>query len=176
MIRLVSANTDAPTHRRTLVSPVGAIELIGRGDVLTGLVIDAKEGAAADPTWLAAPSAFAEVCEQLADYFAGQRTDFDVAVDPGGTPFQRTVWTALLEIPSGHTTNYGRLAAAIGNPKAVRAVGAANGRNPIPILIPCHRVIGANGDLIGYGGGLHVKARLLALEGASHGGQSQLWF
>ncbi len=108
----------------------------------------------------------AQLRDELAQYFAGQRRTFDVPLAPQGTPFQRSVWMALLAIPYGATESYGALAARIGKPAAVRAVGLANGRNPVPILIPCHRVIGADGTLTGYGGGLERKAALLALENA----------
>jgi O-6-methylguanine DNA methyltransferase len=102
--------------------------------------------------------------EQLQAYFAGQRRDFDLPLDLAGTAFQRSVWRALLDIPYGETRSYGFVAQAIGAPKAVRAVGAANGSNPIPIVVPCHRVIGAGGSLTGYGGGLALKRFLLELE------------
>jgi methylated-DNA-[protein]-cysteine S-methyltransferase len=105
-----------------------------------------------------------ETLRQLAEYFRGERTEFDLPLDPKGTGFQRAVWKALLEIPYGETCSYGDLARAIGRPAAVRAVGAANGSNPIAIIIPCHRVIGASGKLVGYGGGLPMKRMLLDLE------------
>lgn len=103
---------------------------------------------------------------QLAEYFAGRRTGFDVPLDPAGSAFERRVWDALRAIPYGATTSYGALARRLGDPRATRAVGAANGRNPIPIIVPCHRVIGANGDLVGFGGGLERKRWLLEHEGA----------
>ena len=103
---------------------------------------------------------------QLDDYFAGKRRDFDLPLAPRGTPFQLQVWQALRSIPFGQTWSYARLAQAVDNPSAMRAVGAANGRNPIPIIVPCHRVIGANGTLTGFGGGLPTKEFLLRLEGA----------
>lgn len=103
---------------------------------------------------------------QLVEYFDGRRRDFDLPLSPRGTAFQRAVWDALKAIPYGETRSYGQQAAQIGQPQSVRAVGAANGRNPLPIVIPCHRVIGANGDLTGFGGGLPVKQFLLRLEGA----------
>ncbi len=102
---------------------------------------------------------------QLREYFAGARRTFDLPLAPHGTAFQQRVWTALRAIPYGETRTYGELAAAIGSPNASRAVGMANHRNPIPIIIPCHRVIGANGTLTGYAGGLEIKRKLLALEG-----------
>jgi methylated-DNA-[protein]-cysteine S-methyltransferase len=107
-----------------------------------------------------------EAARQLDEYFAGERTQFTVTLDVEGTPFQRKVWTALLTIPWGETRSYAQIAAQIGQPGAVRAVGAANGRNPVSIMAPCHRVIGATGKLTGFAGGLEAKARLLALEGA----------
>ncbi len=106
----------------------------------------------------------AAAIRQLREYFAGKRTDFDLPLAPEGTEFQRAVWARLQEIPYGETISYGELAKRVGNPKASRAVGAANGQNPIPIVIPCHRVIGANGKLTGFGGGLPTKEKLLALE------------
>lgn len=105
-----------------------------------------------------------DAVRQLDDYFAGTRRDFDLTLAPAGTEFQRAVWDELTRIPYGGTISYAELAQRIGRPKAVRAVGAANGANPIPIVIPCHRVIGANGTLTGYGGGLPIKQHLLALE------------
>jgi len=107
-----------------------------------------------------------ETERQLRAYFAGQLRHFDLPLDLRGTPFQLRVWRELERIPYGETRSYSQIAAAIGAPQAVRAVGAANGSNPIPIVVPCHRVIGASGKLVGYGGGLPLKKRLLALEGA----------
>jgi len=107
----------------------------------------------------------AEVRRQLAEYFAGERREFDLTLAPEGTPFERSVWTELAKIPFGETRTYGEIARALGRPDAARAVGRANGANPIPIVVPCHRVIGADGSLTGFGGGLDVKARLLELEG-----------
>ncbi|MCG7534070.1 methylated-DNA--[protein]-cysteine S-methyltransferase [Pseudoalteromonas sp. OOF1S-7] len=104
-------------------------------------------------------------CEQLTEYFAGQRTCFDVALDTQGTPFQQAVWQLLCQIPFGETNTYGWMANKLENPKAVRAVGSANGKNPISIIVPCHRIIGANGKLTGYAGGLARKSWLLAHEG-----------
>jgi methylated-DNA-[protein]-cysteine S-methyltransferase len=107
----------------------------------------------------------AEVRQQLAEYFAGQRREFDLPLAPRGTIFERAVWDELRRIPFGETRSYAEVARALGNPAATRAVGRANGANPIPIVVPCHRVIGSNGSLTGFGGGLDVKARLLELEG-----------
>ncbi len=102
--------------------------------------------------------------EQLKEYFNGQRTSFDLPLNPKGTEFQKKVWNALLDIPYGYTCSYKEIAVRIGNEKACRAVGSANNKNPIFIIIPCHRVIGKNGSLVGYGGGLHIKQKLLELE------------
>lgn len=110
-----------------------------------------------------------EAGQQLREYALGQRQDFDLPLAPAGTPFQQAAWQALLTIPYGETRSYGQMAAQIGKPKACRAVGMANNRNPIAVIIPCHRVIGANGSLVGYGGGLDLKARLLALESSGKG-------
>ena len=110
------------------------------------------------------PEALAPVVRQLEEYFAGERRTFDLALAPGGTPFQAQVWAELCRIPYGETLSYLQLAQRIGNPRAVRAVGLANGSNPIAIVIPCHRVIGADGSLTGYGGGLPTKRWLLGLE------------
>ena len=113
------------------------------------------------------PSAMtSQACAQLQEYFAGKRTTFDLPLAASGTTFQQQVWQALLTIPYGKTCSYGDIARAIGNPKGVRAVGLANGKNPLAIVVPCHRVIGADGKLTGYAGGLNRKQQLLALEGA----------
>ncbi|HEX7046190.1 MAG TPA: methylated-DNA--[protein]-cysteine S-methyltransferase [Gammaproteobacteria bacterium] len=112
---------------------------------------------------------FAKVIRQLEEYFAGKRKDFDLPLAPAGTVFQQSVWKALMTIPFGKAVSYSDIANSIGNPNAVRAVGLANGRNPIPIVIPCHRVIGKDGSLTGYGGGLPIKEKLLALEGIESG-------
>lgn len=117
-----------------------------------------------EPEWQLDPSSFEEVKRQLDQYFKGRLKSFDLELKTGGTPFQQQVWQALAKIPYGSTISYGDLAVQIGNPKAVRAVGLANGKNPIPIIIPCHRVIGKNGSLTGFGGGLDVKRFLLELE------------
>lgn len=143
-------------------SPVGPLRLQADGVGLTGIwfAADAKLESAdlsCDPLLRAA-------AEQLAEYFAGRRTRFELPLAATGTPFQRAVWDALREIPYGQTWSYADVAQHIGRPRAVRAVGAANGRNPLPIVVPCHRVVGANGTLTGYGGGLHNKRILLDLE------------
>jgi methylated-DNA-[protein]-cysteine S-methyltransferase len=114
-----------------------------------------------------APERLVEVRRQLAEYFAGERTTFDLELAPEGSPFQLEVWEALREIPWGETRSYGEIARGIGRPNASRAVGAANGANPIPIVVPCHRVIGSDGSLTGFGGGLQAKTVLLELEGVA---------
>jgi methylated-DNA-[protein]-cysteine S-methyltransferase len=110
------------------------------------------------------PDAFSEVENQLTEYFDGTRTTFELPLTMLGTPFQQRVWTALQEIPYGETISYGELAEQLGNPKASRAVGLANGKNPVSIIVPCHRVVGSNGDLTGYGGGIERKRHLLDFE------------
>lgn len=143
-------------------SPVGP--LLVAGDE-TGLkVIAFPKGSrkrSPEPEWTEDPAPLAEALRQLDEYFAGERREFDLVLRPEGTPFQQGVWAQLTEIPYGETISYGELATRIGNPKASRAVGAANGANPIPVVIPCHRVIGANKALTGFGGGLDVKRALL---------------
>jgi len=116
--------------------------------------------------WEPADTAFAAAVDQLEEYFAGQRTEFELELELAGTPFQRRMWSALMTIPYGQTRSYGEIAMQLDAPGASRAVGLANGRNPIAIIVPCHRVIGANGKLTGYGGGLSRKRALLDLETA----------
>jgi methylated-DNA-[protein]-cysteine S-methyltransferase len=117
-----------------------------------------------ESSWVLDPARFKNAISQLHSYFAGELQEFDLPLAPEGTPFQLKVWKRLCQIPYGETISYGQLAHRIGNPKASRAVGLANGANPIPIVIPCHRVIGSDGKLTGYGGGLPIKEKLLALE------------
>jgi methylated-DNA-[protein]-cysteine S-methyltransferase len=118
------------------------------------------------PDWLENPAFFISAAAELEEYFAGKRRQFSIDIAPQGTSFQLSVWRSLQRVPYGKTISYGQLARQVGNPKASRAVGAANGANPVPIIIPCHRVIGASGDLTGFGGGLEVKKYLLELEKA----------
>jgi methylated-DNA-[protein]-cysteine S-methyltransferase len=151
-------------------SPLGPIALLAEDGRLCGLFFVAEHRhAPTEERWgdhdPGAP-ALAGVAEQLDDYFAGGRTTFDVPLAPHGTPFQRRVWAELQQIPYGATVSYAELADSIGRPTAIRAVGAANGRNPISIVIPCHRVIGTDGSLTGYGGGTPRKQALLTLEAA----------
>jgi len=119
--------------------------------------------------WIRDAAPLRTVVEQLRAYFAGALRDFDAPLAPQGTTFQQSVWRSLREIPYGATISYSDLAARVGNPRAFRAIGLANGQNPIPIVIPCHRVIGKDGTLVGYGGGLHIKEKLLALERGQRG-------
>jgi methylated-DNA-[protein]-cysteine S-methyltransferase len=149
---------------RTIDSPIGPLSLAGRGSVLTNLrmVDQTYEPSRAD--WSPDPGAFADAADQLEAYFAGELTDFDLELDLRGTEFQQRVWKALLTIPYGETRSYGEIAVQIGAAGSARAVGLANGRNPIAIIVPCHRVIGSGGSLTGYGGGLERKQTLLGLE------------
>jgi methylated-DNA-[protein]-cysteine S-methyltransferase len=141
-------------------SPIGELMLFGDGHALSGLYM----GGRPDPSWQRDDNAYPEARAQLAEYFAGTRTEFDLELDMRGTDFQRKVWDALLTIPYGETRSYGEIARQIGRPDRARAVGAANGQNPIAVIVPCHRVIGSDGSLVGYGGGLERKRILLDLE------------
>lgn len=147
-------------------TPVGKLMLAGCDDHgLRHIAFQCGRGAMApDPGWKQSAAPFRSVERQLREYFAGKRTAFDLKLHPKGTPFQESVWKALVKIPYGETRSYGEIAQAVGRPRAVRAVGLANGRNPLPIVVPCHRVIGASGKLVGYGGGLVVKQALLDRE------------
>lgn len=149
-------------------SPIGRIRLAADGEGLRQVDFIGAEPRPVPAGWAHDASRLAPVAAQLRAYFAGTLREFDLELAPRGTPFQQGVWRRLCEIPYGATTSYGALAARIGNPRASRAVGLANGRNPIPIVIPCHRVIGSNGSLVGYGGGLAIKEHLLALERRAH--------
>ena len=148
-----------------LDTPIGELLLAGEEDALT--LIGFPEGSMRrDPEadWIYNEKPFNEASKQLTEYFAGDRKAFDLPLRLNGTEFQMSVLHALQKIPYGETTSYADIAQRIGRPKAVRAVGAANGRNPIPIIVPCHRVIGSQGDLTGFGGGLDTKEALLRLE------------
>lgn len=142
-------------------SPIGPMTLVQEGEALARLDFDVpSQPEEATPLLL-------EACRQLREYFAGERKAFALPLAPAGTEFQKKVWAALRDIPWGETRSYGDIARAIGKPTACRAVGMANGRNPLPIFIPCHRVIGTNGSITGYSGGLEKKRFLLRLEGIS---------
>ena len=150
------------TYYTTTKSPIGRLTLTSNGEALTGLHMAPFQPVTG---WRRDPAPFAAALTQLESYFAGERRTFDLPLAPVGTPFQLSVWKELEAIPYGQVRSYGDIARGIGNPKAVRAVGRANGSNPIAIVVPCHRVIGANGTLTGFGGGIDRKVRLLALEG-----------
>ncbi|WP_231641352.1 methylated-DNA--[protein]-cysteine S-methyltransferase [Nocardia sp. NRRL S-836] len=150
----------------TTPTPIGELLLLGDGESITGLYMlpDHLYMPSIADDWVRDPGLFGELERQLDAYFAGELKVFDVPLAPRGTPFQLDVWRELSTVPCGVTTTYGAMALAIGKPTASRAVGAANGRNPISIILPCHRVVGANGSLTGYGGGLPRKMRLLDME------------
>jgi methylated-DNA-[protein]-cysteine S-methyltransferase len=184
------AQPDALTLYDIVDSPVGRLLLTGApladdDHALTGLyMLDAgAHSASVADGWVRRPGGFGAASAQLGEYFAGERTEFDLLLAPHGTPFQLAVWAELTRIPYGKTVSYGDVAAALGkSPVASRAVGLANGRNPISIIVPCHRVIGADGSLTGYGWGLDRKEWLLRHEGARAGagspaavGQDALW-
>ncbi|SFT36540.1 methylated-DNA-[protein]-cysteine S-methyltransferase [Pseudomonas marincola] len=156
-------------------SPIGQLLIAGDASGLQQLLmeIDSKPWKIGE-SWQPAGKQLDAVCRQLDEYFAGRRKRFELTLAPRGTEFQRTVWQALQGIGYGQTSSYAELATAIGRPKAVRAVGTANGANPIALIIPCHRVIGRDGSLTGYAGGLQRKALLLRLEGAQFPEQSRL--
>jgi methylated-DNA-[protein]-cysteine S-methyltransferase len=146
-------------------SPIGELLLLGDGEVLHGLYMQAgRKPVRMRAAWQRDDSALADAREQLAEYFAGERTSFDLPMQLNGSAFQRNVWHALTAIPYGQTISYGELARRIGRPDLARAVGTANGQNPIAVIVPCHRVIGSDGKLVGYGGGLENKRLLLDLE------------
>lgn len=148
-----------------LDTPIGELLVAGDDDGLS--MIGFPEGSMRrepEPEWIFNEKELTEACRQLAEYFTGKRKHFELKLNPSGTEFQRQVLDELVRIPYGTTVSYSDIARRIGRPRAVRAVGAANGRNPIPVVIPCHRVIGADGDLTGFGGGLPTKEALLRLE------------
>jgi methylated-DNA-[protein]-cysteine S-methyltransferase len=157
--------TNKPCHFQLLDTPIGTLKLVSDGAALTRIEFPQKHSTASgeietnDPTLTACAS-------QLTEYFAGERQAFSLPLNAGGTIFQNEVWSALADIPFGELRSYSEIAITIGRPKAVRAVGAANGRNPLPIVVPCHRVIGRNGSLTGFAGGIPLKTKLLELEGA----------
>jgi methylated-DNA-[protein]-cysteine S-methyltransferase len=165
----------APVLYRSVQSPLGELILSGDGERLSGLHMqDGPRAITIQSGWQRSDEAFAEPIEQLVAYFERRRTTFDLEVALTGTPFQLSVWSELAEIPYGETTSYGELARRIGSPAGVRAVGLANGRNPVSVIVPCHRVVGADGSLTGYGGGLENKRLLLDLEAQVAGSQLKL--
>lgn len=150
----------------TVETPIGALQLVSNGHALTAIHFPGQHqvdthSTAPDP----GDAVLTRAAKQLEQYFAGQRRDFDLPLAASGTAFQQSVWQALRDIPHGELRSYADIARSIGRDKAVRAVGAANGRNPLPIVVPCHRVIGSNKTLTGYAGGLTIKRQLLQLEG-----------
>ncbi len=162
MMTTLAANLSCYTR---MDSPVGPLLLVADESGLRRIdFVNGRNPGEADPRWHDDAEPLGETIRQLRAYFAGELETFDLALAPDGTPFQQAVWNRLREIPYGETISYGELARRVGNPNASRAVGLANGSNPIPIVIPCHRVIGSNGKLTGYGGGLPIKEKLLALE------------
>ncbi|MFI8275379.1 methylated-DNA--[protein]-cysteine S-methyltransferase [Streptomyces sp. NPDC085929] len=162
-------STTQHTKQHAVVeSPYGPLTLVATGGVLSGLYMTGQRHRPAEESFgervAATEDPFPEVVRQLAAYFAGELTEFDVPVRLEGTAFQRSVWDQLVRIPYGETWSYGKLAAKLGKPNASRAVGLANGKNPVGIIVPCHRVIGASGSMTGYGGGVERKVRLLSFE------------
>ena len=163
---MTTTMTTILTH--AYASPLGTLRLESDGRALTRIRLPReRSGPATGVPRQADPRPFAAAVAQLDEYFAGRCTRFDLVLAPGGTAFQRRVWELLRDIPYGTTITYSELALRLGNPAACRAVGAANGRNPLPIVVPCHRVIGSDGRLTGYAGGLAAKRALLALEGVT---------
>lgn len=163
-------HTASMTYWHEMSSPVGPLLLAGDGSKISMIHFGAgPRPRGPERGWVASPLPFEAAIAQLEEYFAGRRQSFHLPLAPEGTSFQRMVWQALIEIPYGETVSYGELARRIGRPQASRAVGLANGANPLPIVIPCHRVIGADGSLTGFGGGLDIKRKLLALERTAAG-------
>jgi methylated-DNA-[protein]-cysteine S-methyltransferase len=160
--------THKPQVYKRVESPVGRLTLVATDDGLAAILWE-NDRPHRVPLHLRAEDqhhpVLVETERQLEEYFEGRRQTFELPLDVSGTPFQRSVWKALMTIPFGETRSYGQIATQIGRPRAVRAVGAANGRNPVSIVTPCHRVVGSTGALTGFAGGIAVKARLLALEG-----------
>lgn len=154
-------------HWIQIDSPIGTLTLAADDQALRAIEFESNRHPQRRTGWIAGETALLRrTAEQLHDYFEGRRHCFDLPLAPAGTPFQRAAWEALARIPFGETRSYAQQATALGRPTATRAVGAANGRNPLPIVLPCHRVIGANGALTGFGGGIDVKRWLLDFEQA----------
>ncbi len=159
------AKTLTDTHWLVVESPIGPLALEGDGEQVTHLHLPNTGAAAAGSSAGRVPPALREAARQLDQYFAGRRTEFSLPLAPAGTEFQRSVWLSLPDIPYGEVISYAELAGWVGRPTAYRAVGQANGANPLAIFLPCHRVVASGGAIGGYGGGLDVKRQLLALEG-----------
>ena len=164
--------TTRPLFRTTMPSPIGLLTLIANDDAIVAIRWDEETPDAHNPVDRKLGDEFVDVTvgdhaaldlavEQLGEYFEGKRVEFDLPLDPDGTEFQKQAWDALVKIPFGETISYGEQAVMLGDKNKSRAVGAANGKNPIPIVVPCHRVVGSNGHLTGFAGGLNVKAWLL---------------
>lgn len=163
----MTSKATEPVTTTTVESPLGPLTMVARGARLVSLEMQGQAHAREVPIAAVADDrAFSSIATQLEEYFAGHRKHFDIELGLEGSTFQLRVWEELSRIPYGHTISYGQLAARVGRPGAARAVGLANGRNPVAIIVPCHRVIGADGNLTGYGGGLWRKEFLLGLEGA----------
>jgi methylated-DNA-[protein]-cysteine S-methyltransferase len=150
----------------SMKTPIGDLQIEGDDEVITLVTLPGKADKPASVTPKGPlPAAVSKAVKQLEEYFAGERTEFDLPLDLEGTTFQKEVWSTLAEIPYGKTISYAELASMVGRPTAFRAVGQANGANPIPIILPCHRVLASGGHIGGYGGGLAMKRQLLAIEG-----------
>jgi len=160
----MTTTTHTTTYFTVMPSPVGPLTLLADDDALIGLHFHDDPASRPRPAWVEDRPRFREAAAQLDAYFAGRRQTFDVPLPPRGTAFRKLVWKALQAIPYGETATYGQIARAIGQPQASRAIGGANHHNPLAIIIPCHRVIGADGSMTGYGGGLARKRMLLDLE------------
>ena len=164
------------TNYTYMESPVGRLLLAGDEDgILRVAFAEGPKAMQPEPGWTHNPRPLQRAVDELTAYFAGDLRTFDLPLNMQGTPFQLSVWRALLDIPYGETTSYGEIARRVGTPQGSRAVGLANGSNPIAIVVPCHRVIGSNGKLTGYGGGLNNKETLLALERKHAGAQTALY-
>jgi methylated-DNA-[protein]-cysteine S-methyltransferase len=162
---MLTATDSRSLFYTSIDSPIGELLLLGDDEALHGLYMqDGRKPARIAPRWKRSVAPFTDVQTQLREYFAGERVVFDTPLAMHGTLFERQVWRALVDIPYGETVSYGEIATRVGQPSAARAVGLANGRNPIAVIVPCHRVIGADGTLTGYGGGFERKRLLLELE------------
>jgi methylated-DNA-[protein]-cysteine S-methyltransferase len=165
LLRAVKEGTRVTVRHTVMDSPLGELTLVAEGGALVGLYFDKHRHQPRPAAWgERVDDGFERATSQLREYFARQRTEFDLELAPEGTDFEQRVWTLLRAIPYGRTRSYGDLASDLGDPGLARAVGTANGRNPISVIVPCHRVIGADGSLTGYGGGLDRKRFLLRLE------------
>ncbi|MCH6163712.1 methylated-DNA--[protein]-cysteine S-methyltransferase [Streptomyces marispadix] len=166
-LRLGSTEAGTAVRHTVVDSPLGALTLVASGEALTGIYFeDHLRGPSPGALGPRDPGGFDEARRQLEEYFTGERRQFDLPLAPRGEPFRQRVWQLLRHIPYGETRSYGQLARELGDPALAQAVGAANGRNPLSVVVPCHRVVGADGSLTGYAGGLERKRALLELEGA----------